>query len=360
MEPVKDSISVSIVEETHIAEARRTAAELCRNLGLADPTIARAELIAVELASNILHHAQRGNVYLGPTAEGRGLQMIATDSGPGLLDVERALKDGFSTRTTPGTGLGAARRKSDGFDVFSRRDAGTVVLALVRDTPASASPDELAHAAVLSTRIDGERVNGDSWALYRLPGRQVYLMVDGLGHGHHAAIASAMAISIVDIALEQDPAMPLAAILKRMDTPMRATRGAAVMLLSVADTKVVCCGVGNISAVLCARNGTTRSLVSHNGTVGHRMARVQEFEYPAEPGSLLVAHSDGISTRWKLANHIGIFDHAQGTIAGVIYREAVRGRDDATVLVARLGATQPAGAKPQDAQPAGPQSGGAA
>jgi anti-sigma regulatory factor (Ser/Thr protein kinase) len=337
MEPIRDAVSIPITEETQIAAARRASAEFCRRLGLSDAVVARAELASVELAGNILHHAQRGTMFLGPTADGAGLQMIAADSGPGLGDLERAMRDGFSTHATPGLGLGAVRRKADHLDVYSRPGAGVVLAAIFRDT--AAPPD---HTAVLSTPIRGETVNGDSWAIYSSSGaspeRAVYLLVDGLGHGYYAAQAASTARTVADRAFADDPAMPLSALVQRMHAPMQSTRGAAVLLVSVAGDKAVCCGIGNISAVLCAADGSTRNLVSHNGTVGHRMARVQEFDSLFAPGTLLVMHSDGVSTRWRLAQYPGLKDCSPATIAGVLYRDAVRERDDATVLVARLNA----------------------
>ena len=341
MEPVKNAIVVVIEEETHLAMARRSGSEACRRLGLSDELIARVELVSVELAGNLLHHAGRGRMFFGPDAGGSGLQIVATDAGPGLGDVERAMSDGYSTRGTPGIGLGAVRRKADAFDVYSRIGEGTVVAASFGERAfgerAAGEPGAAAsEVAVLSTCIDGEVVNGDSWAMWKLGDRTVYLMVDGLGHGHHACQAAETVMRVTDAALAGEPEIALTAIMQQLDLPMRATRGAAVMLLAVKANTVVCCGVGNISAVLWSEDGKMRSLVSHNGTVGHRMARVQEFVYPWSPGTLLVVHSDGISTRWKPAQYPGLSGHAPMTIAGVIYRDAVRGRDDATVMVARL------------------------
>jgi hypothetical protein len=284
-------------------------------------------------------------MFFGPAVSGQGLQILASDQGPGLGDLERAMTDGYTTRATPGLGLGTVRRQSDRFDVYSRINEGTLAMAQVNDRTGQRMVEMAAErvgaepgpeTAVLSTCIDGELVNGDSWAVWKLAQRTLYLMVDGLGHGHNASVAAQTVIRLTDRALARDPATGLTKIVQELDMPMRATRGAAVMLLEARAGKVVCCGVGNISAALCSPDATMRSLVSHNGTVGHRMTRVQEFEYPWVEGTLLVAHSDGLATRWKMSQYPGLMAHEPGTIAGVIYRDAVRGRDDATVLVSRL------------------------
>lgn len=319
-------------EETQVGMARRTARELSERIGLSVQAVARAEIVAVELAGNILHHAGKGRMYLASTPDASALQVIAIDDGPGISSVARALEDGFSTSTTPGTGLGAVGRMTVDFDLYTQVGTGTVVSATVGDTQGTRE-----DVAVLSTSIEGETVNGDSWVVTAAGGRQVYTVVDGLGHGVYASEAATMARSIVSKALADEPALGLEALLKRMHGPMRATRGAAIALVSVAGAEVICCGVGNISCALHVPGGVDQMLVSNNGTLGHVMRRVAEFRYRTQPGALLVMHSDGISTKWRLPKYAGLSSRRPATIAGVLYRDAARGgRDDATILVARL------------------------
>ena len=333
MEQIKDAAVISIAEQTQTAVARRAAADLCRRLQLSEATIARAELIAVELAGNILQHAEHGELFLAPVPKSpTSIQIIAADRGPGLGDLTRAMQDGFSTGTTPGLGLGAIRRQADALDVYSRPGTGTIIAATLHDVPVTLTSCE----AILSRHVAGETVNGDSWATYTLEGRKVFLMVDGLGNGHYASQAATTAIGVADRAFAAEPGISISAVIQRMHVPMQSTRGAAVLLVSVDDRQVLCCGIGNVAGVLCASDGTSRNIVSHNGTVGHRMARVQEFTYPWSPGTLLILHSDGISARWKLAQYPGLFQHSPAVIAGILYRDGARERDDASILVARL------------------------
>ena len=67
-----------------------------------------------------------------------------------------------------------------------------------------------------------------------------------------------------------------------------------------------------------------RSLVSHNGTVGHQMRKVQEFVYPWSHGALLVLHSDGVATHWKLEQYPGLFREDPAIIAAILYRDHAR------------------------------------
>ena len=78
-----------------------------------------------------------------------------------------------------------------------------------------------------------------------------------------------------------------------------------------------------------------KNLVSDNGTLGASMRRAQQFSAPWEEDALLVMHSDGIGTGWNLGDYPGLTRRHPSLIAGVLYRDFNRRRDDATVVVAR-------------------------
>ena len=84
---------------------------------------------ASELARNTLQHGGGGAVLVEALEEGarRGLRLTFEDSGPGIPDVTLAMKDGFSTSTGLGLGLGGARRLSTEFHIESKPGAGTRV-----------------------------------------------------------------------------------------------------------------------------------------------------------------------------------------------------------------------------------------
>jgi hypothetical protein len=120
-----------------------------------------------------------------------------------------------------------------------------------------------------------------------------------------------------------------------MHRSLGATRGAVagVARLDAEGRRVRFAGVGNVAAVVEAPGGGRRHLVSHPGTLGHAVSQVQVFEAELEAGSLLVLHSDGLNTRWKLADYPGLAVRHPGVVAGVLHRDFHRGRDDAAVLV---------------------------
>jgi serine phosphatase RsbU (regulator of sigma subunit) len=169
----------------------------------------------------------------------------------------------------------------------------------------------------------------------QIPGRVLFVVADGLGHGPGAAAAAREAVRVFRDNVRRTPAE----ILHAIDAALRSTRGAAVLVaqIDLTDRQVCCAGVGNISGSIITA-GASRSLVSHNGTVGHAVRKVQEFLYPFPHGALLVLHSDGLATSWRLDQYPGLAARAPVLIAGVLYRDFKRGRDDVTVLAAREGA----------------------
>jgi hypothetical protein len=162
----------------------------------------------------------------------------------------------------------------------------------------------------------------------------MFVVADGLGHGPAAAVASREAIGVFRENVRRRPSE----ILQDIDAALRSTRGAAVLVVEInlADRLVCCAGVGNIAGTVVAA-GASRSLVSHNGTVGHSVRKIQEFMIPFPPGALLVLHSDGMATSWRLEQYPGLTARAPSLIAGVLYRDFKRGRDDVTVVAARDG-----------------------
>ena len=158
------------------------------------------------------------------------------------------------------------------------------------------------------------------------------MLVDGLGHGALAAEAAREAERILVHSKSASPEE----IIQDTHLSLKKTRGAvgAVAKLDVDKGVLSFAGVGNISASV-VEPGSSRSLASHNGTLGQQMERVQQFQCPWNRESVLVMHSDGLATRWNLERYPGIWRRPPSVIAAVLHRDFCRGRDDVTVLVAK-------------------------
>jgi hypothetical protein len=132
------------------------------------------------------------------------------------------------------------------------------------------------------------------------------------------------------------PALAPDALLTALHAALRSTRGAAgsVATVSTRTARGVYAGIGNIRGVVRER-GRVRSLVSHNGTLGQQVRKIQTFEFAFPNGALLVMHSDGIASHWTFDAYPGLARHHPAVIAAVVYRDHARERDDATVAVLR-------------------------
>jgi len=324
---------VQIGDPTQTGEARRRAVLSAEQLGMDETDRGAIAISVTELATNILKHATHGAIVGERLSKNgsQGMRIIAIDRGPGIRNIASALQDGYSTAGTAGNGLGAVRRLSTSFDIYSMPDRGTGVIAEfwpMKEIPRNGH----VQVGALSIALQGESVCGDSWLL-KTDFDTAWLMVaDGLGHGVYAAEAAKEAGRILT---ESESASP-ASILRDCHDALKKTRGAAVAIVAIDHQKgtIAFAGLGNISAVL-ANGDRSRGLASHNGTVGHHMSRIQEFTFPWGNESTLIMHSDGLGTRWNLADYPGLLSKHPSLIAAVLYRDFCRERDDVTVLVAR-------------------------
>jgi anti-sigma regulatory factor (Ser/Thr protein kinase) len=338
------SFAVTINEPTRVGEARRRASLLAHDLGFDETAQGRVALVVSEAASNLIKHGGGGELVVQGHRSDRvesWLEILALDQGPGMSDVGRCLVDGYSTAGSLGTGLGAIVRLSDDHAIYSQPGEGTVVWARV-DAKAQARPKDNGGPAIAAVSVPapGELECGDDWATSRGNGRSLVMVVDGLGHGPPAAEAARAAVGVFLAQSDREPVE----FIEAAHLALRSTRGAALAIarIDLVLGRLRYAGVGNISGVIVeAGHGRTTSMISHNGTVGHVVRKIQAFDYPWAPDSLLILHSDGITTRWDPARYPGLSRRPPGLIAGLLYRDHRRGRDDATVVVAREGSGPP-------------------
>ncbi|WP_254509235.1 ATP-binding SpoIIE family protein phosphatase [Anatilimnocola floriformis] len=328
-----------VIEITQVGEARRQAARLAEAAGLNESLIGKISVVVSELATNLVRYAKKGEILLRPLndAAGPGLEVIAVDHGPGIVNTGRSLEDGYSTGGTAGNGLGAVKRLSTEFDIFgslasATQPGGTVVFSRMRAIPAHKR--SMFEWGTIERPAPHEIECGDTWRIVERGHELSILMVDGLGHGPQAAESAAVAAEVFSV----NPFAAPTELLPIADRRLRGMRGATIAItqINACDNKLTYAGVGNIAGHLRSRTGEWRKgLMSHNGTVGAEMRKVQqiEYDYPEQP--LLILHSDGLQTRWLLENYPGLINCHPAVIAAVLARDFTRGRDDLTVCVVR-------------------------
>jgi serine/threonine-protein kinase RsbT len=120
---------VPIASALDIVTARQKGRSMAQELGFegSDATLIAAAIS--EVSRNIVEYAREGEIVLQPINHGpkRGLCVVARDSGPGIPDVDRAMKYGYSTRRGLGVGLPGAKLLMDEFDIVSQVGNGTTI-----------------------------------------------------------------------------------------------------------------------------------------------------------------------------------------------------------------------------------------
>lgn len=313
-----------------VGEARRHVAAACRELGFDEVACGQAALLVNELGSNLCKHARQGQLWIAARkGEASEIEILSVDNGPGIRDLSLAMRDGFSTAGSPGTGLGAVQRLATDFDIHSEVDKGTVILARLR--PAKRR-DQAFKWGVVALPAPNETVCGDSWGVAFDGPYAALLVADGLGHGPLAAEASLAAVDV----FARQPFAEMKGALEESHVILRMTRGAAVTLAqldSEANT-LRSCGAGNV-AIRVVSGVYNRSVLAQHGTVGVQMRRVEEtrIDWPAH--ALVVCHSDGLQSRWPPEAIEPLIGRDPTLAAAVLVRDFGRGRDDVTVLVVR-------------------------
>jgi serine/threonine-protein kinase RsbT len=120
---------VEIRSDVDIVTARQQGRMLAIDLGLAGTDAALVATAISELARNIVMYAGRGRIALRPAENGGrpGVSVIASDEGPGIVDIEQAMQLGYSTSGSLGLGLPGVRRLMDEFELISEVGKGTKI-----------------------------------------------------------------------------------------------------------------------------------------------------------------------------------------------------------------------------------------
>jgi serine/threonine-protein kinase RsbT len=124
-----DEVRVAIEGDADLVTARAEGRAMAERLGFPRPDPTLIATAISEIARNIVVHAGRGEIVLQPFEDANrfGVVVIATDEGPGIRDVEAALRDDISGRAGLGLGLPGARRLMDDFELESDAEQGTTV-----------------------------------------------------------------------------------------------------------------------------------------------------------------------------------------------------------------------------------------
>lgn len=333
---IEFGFKIAVEEWPSVSEARRQAAFLATKAGFKAGDAGAVSIIVAEMATNLVKYAQGGEIILQTLeSQGRfGMELVALDRGPGMDDESDHLRNGFSMGQTLGIGLGAVRRLSTDFDIYSAPGRGTAVVSRYWPSTSKSERDTASEwdIGALCIPKPREAICGDSFAIRETPHGLSALVADGLGHGPFAAEASQGAAARFRESSHLDPIE----LIRLIHTALIGTRGAAIGLagINTIDQSISYAGVGNIFAAFVGRE-RTRQMLSLNGTAGLLIPLLQEFKYPWPVDSTLVMHSDGISSRWVFHSHPEFIEKDPTLVSALLYRDFGGGTDDSTVVVIR-------------------------
>lgn len=329
---VEDLAWIAVEDASAPGRVRRAASDLARKLGFSDHREGEVALATSELATNLFRHARAGKAVLRVrrNLDSAAIEIVALDAGPGVADLNAIARDGYSTAGTLGVGIGTIQRLASSFECHSVLGKGTV--AVVRFWPAQ-SMERSGPIGGITRAMTGEMQCGDAWAQRTDDQRTTLLLVDGLGHGELAAMASRAAVRAFGATRAASPAE----ILGDLNIALRATRGAAaaVVVIDSAASTLAFAGVGNI-AVWIDGVDAKKGLASSPGIVGAHAKPIREILLPIPPHALVVMHSDGLTSKWNLSAYPGLRAQDCLLVAATLIRDAGVHHDDASAVVARV------------------------
>lgn len=326
------AVELNVSQELDRAAAVQSALRMALTIGFSGEVAQEITLVVAELASNLIKHAHSGCLTLRPVANAdrTGIEVEASDEGPGMTDIERSMTDGYSTRGTLGYGLGTVNRLMDELDISSAHDSGTRILCRRWIRP----PLELGarrtwDIGVITRPRSSARENGDAFVVKESQRELLVGLVDGLGHGEFAQRAALGAQLYVQNHFDQ----PLDKIFLGASRACHATRGVVMTLARFhSQGRLSFANVGNIEARV--RGPRERlPLAVQRGVIGVGEVHVRVQEFCWDPRWLLILHTDGLRTPWQWDDFPWIEREPAQLIASKLMRKLAIPKDDATVLV---------------------------
>lgn len=272
--------------------------------------------ILSELGTNILKYATRGRLRVKFIESTRfsEIEITADDRGPGIPDVELALKDFYSTGGTLGLGLSGVKRMSDRFKVHSTHQGTSIVChKLIRGTMArtgrasdpqpleskpnipvfsevSASADNAFDWGYFVRPCSGYAITGDSLMLLACPAQLLLAVIDATGHGPSASSIKQK----VELIIKQTNSFNPSLLMQKIHEQLCGTQGAAVglMVINRHDGQYSYVGVGNTRMAKLGKNPFKG--LSRDGVLGSRLPRLVIQDDQLEAGDLVMLWTDGL------------------------------------------------------------------
>ncbi len=181
----------------------------------------------------------------------------------------------------------------------------------------------------MSRPVKSFETNGDAYLFAEWNGQTLIAVIDGIGHGREAYMASQKAREYLKDHADED----LEDMIRGCDMHIRKTRGVSVGLVRIDrnTSRFSCCGVGNVEMLIV--NKQSRHPFSTAGILGYSLRKIRKFEYPYDPRVVVILYSDGVSNRFDLSKYPHLRLDPQ-RVAEQIMDHWGKETDDATILIA--------------------------
>ena len=334
MESFKEQ-SFFISKAAEITLAKRKTRALALKIGFNKNEADEISIVITELGTNIIKHTKRGIITIIQVASRskNGIQIEAKDNGSGFDDLEKAMINGYSTFNTLGCGMGTINHIMDELEITSDRKDGGYIITKKWIKPETVSgkqkcPFEFGAATRMHPKMS---VNGDTFVIKQWENNSLVAVVDGVGHGMLANRSALKARNYIENHYDQ----PLTEIFRGASVACRSTTTGVVMAIATFDwvTSVIkFASVGNIETRI--HNKTTPiSFGLRRGVVGFKMPKILVNNEKWENGSIMIMHSDGLSTRWDWRTVLPFTTQSSTKLAQHLHRTLSKDNDDSTVMV---------------------------
>lgn len=305
--------------------------------GFSAQKVGEVDIVVAELTSNLVKHADHGGEVifrLIPDKEDKIFEIFCIDQGPGTNNIQEKLVDGISSTNTLGQGLGAIKRLTDFFQIYSMNAWGTITYCRKHLTTPAAVIKRPIIIKVIQQPIRNEKVCGDGYSIIEKKDETRIFVGDGLGHGPHALEAVQEAIAAFKECNSELPSD----ILRYIHERVRKTRGlvGTIAILDHSRKKWIIGGIGNISTRI-IQGIEYKNYTPHNGIIGLNIPNtMNNHEIEAEKFQSIVMTSDGIQNKWNLLKYHGILKYDPAILAAAIFKDFGRKTDDMTVLIGKI------------------------
>jgi phosphoserine phosphatase RsbX len=324
------NLDFELYEPSDNAQVVYATRKLAAQLGFAESEQFLIATAVSELATNIIRYADRGRINLRMIeADSRtGIEVTAEDYGPGIVNIDEAMQEHFSSGNGLGLGLPSVRRIMDEFAIESKPGQGTRIVARKWRADRLAEVD---YYLVKRGLTGWEDECGDTGMVREMGDRCFLALIDALGHGKEAYETAMLA----EHYLSENYGRALVDVMQGLHIHLKGTRGvvAAFGLLNQRTGNLRYVGVGNITSKIYGVQ--PYHFVPQDGIVGYKMASPKEQQRQLHHGDILMLTSDGIREHFEIYDFPDLLSGSARQIATAVLDNLGKDNDDASCLVLR-------------------------